>query len=295
MLPRDLAILSLLDKTPATTTQLVRASITFGSDPFTNERRARERMQALGGEKLVRPFSLGITGGGTANYYRLTAEGFRLLHGAETVLPHRSWFAELPPSRLMHTLELADVIVHTLVAGHNFRIGLTKFHRENELVLETGIHRVSPDCHLQFFTAGRLFNVLLELDRSTESLDSAAATSIRSKLLAYEAYQDFVWTDWKQQGERGPRPYFRVAFLTASQERAHHILALARECARNKDRRLCYASTRDSFLADPDALRAPVFLDHHGHWQALVNVHPTSQFLRAPVRIDPLVQSSLFV
>jgi hypothetical protein len=295
MLPRDLAILSLLDKTPATTAQLVRASVTFGCEPFGNERRARERMQALGREKLVRPFSLGIAGGGLANYYRLTAEGFRLLHSAETALPHRSWFAELPPSRLMHTLELADVIVHALVAAHTFRTRVTKFHRENELVLETGAHRVSPDCHLQFFTAGRLFNVLVELDRSTESLDSSAATSIRSKLLAYEAYQDFVWTDWKQHGERGPRPYFRVAFLTASQERAHHILAVARECAHNKDRRLCYAATLDSFLAESDALRAPLFLDHHGHWQALANVHPTARFLRTPVRIAPLVQSSLFV
>ena len=291
--PRDQAVLMLLNRTPATTAQMVRASAAFAGEPFRDERRARERLQALAQAKLVRSYSLAVTGGGLANYYRLTPEGYRMVHGPEVPLPHRSFFAELPPSRMAHTLALADAIVHALVCAHLHRIQLTGFHRENELVLSTGVHRVSPDCHVQFATAGRTFNVLVELDRSTESLDSTGATTIRTKLLAYEAYQDHVLALWKRTAQHGPRPAFRVAFLTVSVERANHILALAGECTRNSDRRLCYAAPIDGFLADKDALRTPVFLDHHGRWQSLVDLHPSSAQQRAPVRIAPFVQPAL--
>ncbi len=291
--PRDQALLTLLDRTPATAAQIVRASVAFGGEPFRDERRARERLQALARAKLVRDFSLAVAGGGLANYYKLAPEGYRLVRGPDATLPHRSFFAELPPSRLAHTLALAETIVHIQACGHRHRIHLSHFHRENELVLETGSHRVVPDCHVQFAFAGGTFNVLIELDRSTESLDGHAATSIRTKLLAYEAYQDHVLGIWKQARERGERPSFRVTFLTLTAERALHILALARECARNSDRRLCYAATIDGFLAEGNGLRAPIFLDHHGHWQALVNPYSTSHFQRAPVRIAPFVQPAI--
>jgi len=290
---RDQDLLRLLDRTPATAAQLLKASQAFAGEPFRSERRVRERVQALARLRLVHSYALAVSGGGLANYYKLTAEGYRMVHGPEAELPHRSFFAELSPSRLMHTLELSDVIVHSLVSAHTHQIQLTKFHRENELVLEVGQHRTSPDCHLQFSASGRMFNILIELDRSTESLDSAAVNCIRRKLVAYEAYQDYAWSLWKQGGARGPRPYFRVAFLTTTVERAYHVLALARDCARNPDRRLCYAATLDSYLAESDAVRIPFFLDHHGCWQALVNLHPSSEFARARVRIPPFVQPTL--
>src|SRR4051794_32602254 len=107
--PRDQALLALLDRTPATATQICRASITFGDQPFRDERRARERLQALIQKQLVRAYSIGITGGGLAKYYKLTPEGYRVVHGHQAELPHRSFFSDLPPSRLLHTLELADV------------------------------------------------------------------------------------------------------------------------------------------------------------------------------------------
>ena len=143
--PRDLALLKLLDRTPATAAQIMKASGSFAEDPFRNERRVRERMQALGRIGIVRAFSLSIAGGGAANYYKLTPEGFRIVHGSDTPLPHRSFFAALPPARLLHTLELADLIVHTLTCAHTHRVQVSSFHRENELLLETGTHRVAPD------------------------------------------------------------------------------------------------------------------------------------------------------
>jgi hypothetical protein len=291
--PRDQALLQFLDRTPATAQQILRASVTFAGEGFRDERRVRERLQTLANGRLVRSFTLAVTGGGLANYYKLTAEAYRLLHGPAAPLPHRSAFSELPPSRLLHTLELADLVTHTMVAAHTRRIAVTKFHRENELVLEIGPHRVSPDCHVQLAAGGRVFNVLFEIDRSTESVDSVAQNSIRSKLDAYEAYQDHVLAIWKNGGRQAARPAFRVAFLTRTEERTHNILAMAFDRARNPDRRLCYAATLDHYLGEPDALQFPLFLDHHGGWQALVNTQPTAAYLRTPIRINPRVQPSL--
>ena len=143
--PRDQAILALLDRTPVTAAQICRASVTFGDQPFRDERRARERLQTLMKQQLVRTYSLGIIGGGLANYYKLTPEGYRMVHGHEAELPHRSYFGELAPSRLMHTLELSEVITHTLVSAYTHRVKLTGFHRESQLVLETGPHHTAPD------------------------------------------------------------------------------------------------------------------------------------------------------
>jgi hypothetical protein len=292
--PRDLSLLTFLDRTPATAAQILKVSIHFDGEPFHGERRVRERMQVLAGAKLARGFSLAISGGGLANYYKLTPEGYRLVHGPDAELPHRSFFLDLPPSRLWHSLDLADLIAQTLTAAHIRHVKLTGFHRENELVLEVGPHRTAPDCHFQFQAAGKTFNILFELDRSTEPLDSPASSSIREKLLAYEAYQDYVLGLWKRDGESSPRPAFRVAFLTTTTQRLHHILALAKACARNPHRRLCYAATRDSYLGEGDAICAPLFLDHQGAWQALVNIHPSATLLRAPVRIAPFNPPSLF-
>jgi hypothetical protein len=58
---------------------------------------------------------------------------------------------------------------------------------------------------------------------------------------------------------------------------------------------ICYGATQDAFLAEPDALRAPIFLDHHGHWQALVNIHPTAAFTKPPVRLQPMMAQSTLI
>lgn len=289
--PRDRDLLQLLDRTPASVPLLLRASATFAGEAFRDERRVRERLQQLSGAGLVRRFQLAQSRGGAMNYYKLTPAGFSARNGHEAPLPPRAYFAEIPLSRLEHTLELAEVIVHTLVEAFRHRVAVTKFHRENALTLEVGSHAQQPDFHVQFWQAGRMFNVLFELDRGTESVDSAADQSIRQKILGYEAYQDMVWQDWKRGGERGPRPYFKVAFLTPTATRAYHILALAQRLARNPDRRLCYAAAQDEYLAATDAARQPLFVDHRGHWQALVSLHPSAPFTRTPVRLPEGVES----
>ncbi len=282
---RDHSLLRLLSRTPATTTLILKASESFSGEPFHDERRVRERLQTLAEAKLVRAFPATRGVGGPVNWYKLTAEGYRTVHGADATLPHRSRFEAIPPSRFLHTQALAEVIIHALVAAHRDRCTVPFFQGDGEARLDVGSHTLYPDCFFQFGLAGRQFNAYFEIDQSTESIDSHAEQSIRTKLLNYDTYQDSLVAWWKRQQKRGPRPYFRAVFLTRSQERTNHILWLAQSCARNVDRHLVYAATQETFLAEPRPLQWPLFLDHHGHWQSLVNLHPSSNFHRAPVRL----------
>lgn len=291
---RDLALLRLLDLTPATAVQIRKASVTFGDEPFRDERRVRERLQALGDAGLVRSFPAAIPGGGVMRYYRLTQEGFRSASPEAADNPPRVSLNEIAPSRLRHAMVTGDAIVHTLVACHERGVRVLKTTGDGRLTLAIGEHRQQPDFHMQLAFAGRTFNLVFEIDNATEPLDSHREQSIRTKILGYETYQDWVLHNWKQAGSHGPRPSFRVVFLTTGSERANHILWLASDLARNKDRRLVYASTQDEYLSEPNAITTPIFSDHNGEWQALVNPQPTSRFQREPIRLTrPVTVPSL--
>ncbi len=285
--PRDLAMLRLLDLTPATAVQIRKASVTFGDEPFKDERRVRERLQSLGDAGLVRSFPAAISGGGTMSYYRLTNEGYRVAIPESIDEPPRRSINEIAPSRLRHAMVTADAIVHTLVACHERGVRVQRTLGDGRLTLSIGEHRQQPDFHMQLAFAGRTSNLVFEIDNATEPLDSHREQSIRTKILGYETYQDWVLRSWKDSGEQGPRPSFRVVFLTTGTGRANHILWLAHELARNRDRRLVYATTQDVFLSEPHASTAPILNDHHGDWQALVDPQPTSKFHRDPVRLTP--------
>ncbi len=288
---RDLSLLRLLARTPATTTLILKASETFPGGPFHDDRRIRERLQTLAEGGLVRAFSATQGVGGPVNWYKLTAEGFRTVHGAEATLPPRSRFEAISPSRFQHTQVIAEVIVHSLVTAHRDRCTIPFFYGDGEARIDIASHTFYPDCFFQFALAGKQFNIYFEIDQSTESIDSNAEQSIRTKLLNYEAYQDSLVAWWKGNTKTGTRPFFRAVFLTRSQERAYHILWLAQACARNADRHLVYAATQDAYLTESRALQNPLFIDHHGRWHSLVNLHPSSNFHRAPVRLSrPVTQ-----
>lgn len=284
---RDLALLRLLDLTPATAMQIRKASVTFGDEPFRDERRVRERLQTLAEVGLVRAFPAGMPGGGVMHYYRLTQEGYRAALPEAVDNPPRVTLNEIAPSRLRHAIATAEVIVHTLVASHERGVRVLKTTGDGRLTLSIGEHRQQPDFHVQLGFAGRYFNLVFEIDMATEPLDSHREQSIRTKILGYETYHDWVLHNWKLGGSQGPRPSFRVVFLTTGAERANHILWLASDLARNRDRRLVYASTQDQYLSELHALTAPIFNDHHGYWQALVDPQPTSKFRREPIRLTP--------
>lgn len=285
--PRDRRLLALLEMTPATAIQIRKASRGFGDEPFRDERRVRERLQALADGGLVKSWPAALSGGGLMHYYRLTNAGYQAIHPDIGSLPPRTLVSEIAPSRFRHAMATADIIVHTVVACHDAQVRILKFHGDGRLTLAIGEYRQQPDCHFQFEYGGRLFSILVEVDNATEPLDSSREHSIRTKLLGYEAYQDWVLRAWRNGGRTGNRPYFRVVFLTTGTERANHMLWLAHQVARNKDRRLAYATTQDCFLGEPRPLTAPIFNDHHGGWQSLVNAQPTSHFQRDPIRLSP--------
>lgn len=288
---RDHSLLRLLSWTPATTTLIHRASVSFESGGFGDERRTRERLQALIGSGFVRSWPLAQAGGGLQNYYKLTPLGFEMVCGTEAEKPSRAFFSEVSPSLLNHTFRLAEVIVEVVCACHRKRITIARFLRENELLFKAGDSQVQPDCFVRLLAAGRSFNLAFEVDNAMSSVDAFASNSIRTKLLTYEAYQDSVLAQWHRGGKRWERPRFRAIFLTPSIERAYHILSLARELTRNQKRCLILAAPCDSFITDPEPLTSPLFLDHLGHWQALVDLHPSAGAIKTAVRLPKLVPS----
>ena len=73
------------------------------------------------------------------------------------------------------------------------------------------------------------------------------------------------------------------------------VLAVAAETTRNSTRRLVYAATHESYLADNNPLHSPIFLDHQGDWQSLVDLHPSATYRKTPVRLTRPVESPLGV
>lgn len=283
--PRDLSLLRLLSWTPATTALLLRVSETFDGGKFSDERRLRERLQALSSTGIVRAWSTAQAGGGLQNYYKITPLGFGLCHGNESEQPPRAFFAEVSPSLFAHTFRLAEAIVEIVRACHVRRVTIKRFIRENELAFTAGDRQVQPDCFFRLATSGRSFNLAFEIDNSTASVDANSTNSIRQKLMTYQAYQDLLLSQWLAAGKKWERPRFRVVFLTCSVERAYHILSFAADVTSNKSRRLIYAATQEAYVTDRDPLHAPFFLDHLGNWQSLIDLHPTAPYNKMPVRL----------
>jgi len=292
---RDRALLGLLEMTPATAALIRKASVTFPDEEFRDERRVRERLQALADAGFVRAFPSAVGGGGLMHYYRLTPEGYEALHPEDGRSAPRSAFGVIAPSRFQHMLATAALVVQMVIACNVANVRIAKYHGDGQLTLAAGESRQQPDAHFQLEHGGRTFNALFEVDNATEPIDSLREQSIRSKLHGYEAYQDWVMALWKQQGRPAPPPRFRVVFLTKSDTRVKHILWLAGQMAGNKDRRLCLATTQDEFLREPRAVTAPILLDHHGTWRSLVDLHPSAPFLREPVRLAAAIAHPPFV
>ena len=291
--PRDFSLLRLLSWTPATTALLFRASTAFEGGGFADERRLRERLQTLIEGGIVRSWPLAQAGGGLQNYYKLTLLGFETTCGMDAAHPSRTFFSEVSPSLVVHTFRLAEVIVELFLACNRRRVSIERFMRENELTFVAGDHQVQPDCFFRLATVGRFFNLAFEIDNSMASVNTNATNSIRRKLTVYHAYQELVLSQWHSSGKKWERPRFRAIFLVPSIERAYHILALAAEIAPLRLRRLVYAAPFDDFVTATDPLASPIFLDHLGQWQAIVDLHPTAPFMKQPVRLMKPVASPL--
>ncbi len=289
---RDHDILRLLDRTPVSSALILKASGCF-AESFEDLRRVRERMQALADGGWVRSSPMATTSRRAANWHRLTPDGYRLLYGADAVLPHKTVFMPMPPSRQEHTLWLAEVIVQTMVAAEQSLLTINDYRGENAVVLSMGSETLKPDGSMQLQTAdGRPFNFFIELDNGTEPVRSPQhRESIERKIRFYERLQDAVLAKWKGSDRSKPPPRYRVLFFMRSTERMKHVLSTAGQLAGNPDRKLCLGVSVAEYLSDPNPLRLPIALEHDGNWQPIVNECYEAQFHRKPASLTGVEQS----
>jgi hypothetical protein len=253
---RDLEMLTALDRTPLTAGQMLRLSSTFNRR-FQSERMVRERLATLRRAGWVQAGRYATLGAGAGqNYYRLGRTGYRILYGAEAEAPTKRYFAPISLPRQLHTRSLAAFVVHTIVAAHAASVEFTDFYHENTLKLSVGQDCLYPDCAFQLVLKdGRTFNYLVELDNHTEQIRSTKdADSWQKKVRLYEDLQS------------SSSSRFRVLVVTTrSGKRLKTILALAATAASNPQRLLFVGVPLAAYLAEPAALTAPLFLDHHLH------------------------------
>ncbi len=283
------ALLRLLELTPATAADIHKASVSFGASgepgQFADQRRVREKLESLVAVGLVVFYEYALGGRHTMKFYQLTRDGYRFLHNAEPPESYRRRFSDIAPTQREHAYDLSRLVTHTVACGHRSGIRLQWASPENTYTIQAPPLTTKPDFGAVFGYSGVASNTFWERDRHTESIDSLARNSIRNKILTYERYYDLIVSQWRAGHFPGPRPRIRVPFWTDTMERAEHILYAASQLAHNPRRLLVYATTLDIYLHDDDALTRPIFLDHHGRFQAIVDPHPTSAFVREPVKI----------
>jgi len=259
--PRDLEVLSALDLTPLTAQQLLKLSQTF-SQPFTTDRRVRERVQKLTDVGWIKRHRYATTDRGALNYYTLSPVGYRILYGDDAKPPTKRYFAPIGVARQRHTRSLADFIVHTAVAAYHAGVSFTDFYRENTVRLSVRDENFYPDCAFQLVTHDdRVYRFFIELDNRTERVHSTKdVESWQRKIRLYNRYRD-------QSGER----FFRVLVITTgTRQRLSNILGAVSQLSQNSDRSLFYGITLDEYLAEPTPVTAPCFRDHRGRSVSLL-------------------------
>jgi hypothetical protein len=282
---RDLEILTALDRTPLSAGQLHVLSRSFARG-FGSERMARERLAALCSAGWVQSGRYATIGPGAGqNYYQLARTGYRILYGERAEPPTKRYFVPISLPRQHHTRCLADFIVHTIVAAHDAGITFTDFYRENTLRLSVGTECLYPDCAFRLILPdGRTFNYLVEIDNHTEQIRSTKdADSWQKKSRLYDDLQS-----------ASPNRFRVLVVTTRSGTRLKTILALAAAHASNSQRSILLGTPLATYLAEPTALAAPVFLDHHLRPVSLLTGHASwkvsTSHIRRPASEAPAAQ-----
>lgn len=254
--PRDFEMLTALDRTPLTPTQLCRLSQTFWG-PFQDEHNLRRRLRRLTDASLLNswPYAM-VTDGRSPRYAKLTREGYRLLHGVDAALPRRRYFEEINHGHHHHTYALAELIVHLAVSGAQRGIFIRHFARENSVRLTVDSFTMYPDCSFHLVTpGGDAFNFVVELDNGTERIRTRQdVESIERKIRGYDAHQSqFTVTD--------DRRYVVLFVTTRSRYRLDHILSVADALMSNRERTV-FVGCDTATLHTSDPFQNPVFTDH---------------------------------
>lgn len=275
---RDQQIHEALALTPLDTYQLLKLSEAF-DQPFTSDRKLRERMQQHSLVGWVHTFTYATTTAGQLNYYKLSASGYRMLHGPYATLPKRAAFQEVSLGLQRHTRHLADVIVQTNV--HAKRFGLAIFDQlgENQLPLPIGDRIQKPDDSFRLPTRDDVYTFYDEIDEATEPITSSRQReSLEAKIRFHEDYQNAT----------GERYRVRVFFSKASPRMAQ-FLNLARKHAKQQ-RSIFYAVLLEDYLKQGNPLTSPIFLDHSHRLQALVPASASQYQSRLPTFAEVLAE-----
>ena len=267
---RDQQLHEALALSPLDTQQLLKMSQTF-DQPFTSDRKLRQRMLEHVAEGWINVFTYATTTSGKLNYYKLSADGYRLLNGFGGPLPKRCYFREVSPALQRHTRHLAEVIVQTNL--HARRSGLRLFDQvgENQQTLSLGARSQKPDYSFRLATREGVFTYYDELDESTEPITSAKQReSLESKIRFHEDYQNAT-------GER-----YRVRMIFAkTTARLAQFLQLARTYG-TRQRCIFYAAFLDDYLKHDSPLTGPLFLDHFNRLRSLAPTPETDNVGRLP-------------
>ena len=256
---RDIEVLNALERCPLTVKQIVRLSQSFVSPTFGDEANVRRRLRKLQASGLLNCWQYAIAGDGrSSNYFKLTQEGLRTLHGVNISLPNRRYFEQIRPAHHWHTFCLAEFIVHLSISAKQRGCTIESFARENSIALKSAAGIVYPDAAFLIRRPdGRVFPFCVEVDNSTERVRSKNdVESIERKLRTYDAHNI-------QFSAHDPERYVVLFVSTRSQRRLDHILEAARDVTQQPGRTVFTGCTLKSFC-DSDPFVDPV-LSTHSH------------------------------
>lgn len=262
--PRDIDIMTAIDRCPLTANQLCRLSESFPV-PLRDEWNLRRRMRVLQQAGLIQKFPYAIARDGRSpSYYKLTKAGFRLLYDETGAMPNPRYFREISPGHHHHTFSLAETIVHLCVTAAENNCEILHFARENSVKLVADPFVLYPDGAFVIRRRdGRTFSFVLEFDNGTERVRSKQdIESIERKIRGYDTHQS-------QFAAHDPDRYLVLFLTTRSEQRLRTILDAVAELTTQPSRCVFVGCELQQFLA-ADPFQFPVFQDHRGLRRTIV-------------------------
>ena len=263
--PRDREIFQALFTTPLTAEQMLAFSGTF-NEPFQSIRRVQERLVQLTRAGLLKRWRYATESGGAApHYYKLSREGFKVLHGPDEKPPRKRFFSPISLSLQAHTQVLAALWVHLHRSAHQSGLTIENVYPENCLKLATSIGPLVPDGTFDVILPdGRRFHFFLEMDCSTESLRSRSFDGWERRIRRYEMLR-----------QQSAEPFRVLVVTSVPGKRLDGIMKCIAEQQRRSDRSLFLGISLPDVLQCPDAFVEHIFSDHRGRSSSLT-LPPTS-------------------
>ncbi len=246
--------------------QLCVASQSFRQS-FSDEALVRRRLGRLkdAGFTQSYPYSL-VSDGRAPKYWKLTRSGYRLIYGANAILPGRRYFSEVSPGHHIHANAIASLVAHLVASAARHNVEMDQYARENSIKFQASQSHVYPDGAFRLLHRNRTqrpFPFVLELDNGSERIQSNRDTeSIERKIRTYDLHQSHYKRD-------DPARYLVLFVTTRSERRLEHVLSTCNSLIRNPDRTLFLGVTLKRILA-VDPFVEPVLQSNNGLMRTLM-------------------------